>query len=298
MEGEETAAELREKLDEYRQQLKDVEELLAVEPTNEEYLQIKSDLVDVISLTDDLLKLKEEEEAVSAAASATSPHTVQPSSPPDAAAVPKKGLPFTPITPAAPNSHPNFFAVGTVCEARYSEDGVWYKATINAILEGGKYDVTYTEYGNTEVVSITDIRPLTDTTKKTNILPLKRPAIPDAIQQIPKSLQILPTDSDEVRAAKKKKIKAIKSANRLKTMDEEGKSKKNAWQSFVNKPKKNVPMSLTGKKKESIFKSPEVGGKIGVTGSGKPMTQGLTQKEFKSNTTKKSDIFMPSNDTD
>lgn len=296
MEGEETAAELREKLVEYRQQLNDVEELLAVESTNEEYLQIKSDLVDVITLTDDLLKLKEEEEAV-AAASATSPHTVQPSSPPDAASA-KKGLPFTPITPAASNSHPNFFAVGTVCEARFSEDGVWYKATINAILEGGKYDVTYTEYGNKEVVSITDIRPLTDATKKTNILPLKRPAVPDAIQQIPKSLQILPTDSDEVRAAKKKKIKAIKSANRLKTMDEEGKSKKNAWQSFQNKPKKNVPMSLSGKKKESIFKSPEVGGKIGVTGSGKPMTHMMTQKEFKSNTTKKSDIFMPTNDTD
>jgi hypothetical protein len=63
-------------------------------------------------------------------------------------------------------------------------------------------------------------------------------------------------------------LKAIKSANRLKTMDEEGKSKKTAWQSFQNKPKKSVPMSYSGRKKESIFKSPEVGGKIGVTGSG------------------------------
>ena len=208
MEGEETAAELRDKLAEYRQQLNDVEELLAVESTNEEYLQIKSDLVDVIALTDDLLQLKEAEEA-SSLPPATSPHTAQPSSPPDAASS-KKGLSFTPVAPALANSHPNFFAVGTACEAKFSEDGVWYKATINAILEGGKYDVTYTEYGNTEVVSITDIRPLTDTTKKTTVLPLKRPAVPDAIQQIPKSLQILPTDSEEIRAAKKKKVKAMK----------------------------------------------------------------------------------------
>lgn len=245
MEGEETAAELRAKIVEYNGQLAEVDALLEAEPGNSEYLQIKSDLVDVITLTKDLLKLKESEEA--------------------AAAPPPKSLPYIP--PTTPTVHANFFAVGTICEGRYSADGQWYKAKINSILDGGKYHVTYTDYGNEEVVTITDIRPLTDTTKK-SITPLKRPAVPDAIQEIPKSLQILPTDTEEQRVAKKKKVKAIKSANRLKTMDEEGKSKKSAWQSFQNKPKKAVPMSFSGRKKESIFKSPEVGGKIGVTGSG------------------------------
>jgi survival-of-motor-neuron-related-splicing factor 30 len=246
MEGEETVAELRAKLTEYNGQLAEVDALLAAEPGNSEYLQIKTDLVDVITLTKDLLKLKEAEEA--------------------AASPPTKGLPFIP-PPTAPNAHANFFSVGTICEGRYSADGVWYKAKINTILEGGKYHVTYTDYGNEEVVSITDIRPLQEIAKKSTTLPLKRPAVPDAIQQIPKSLQVLPTDTEDQRLAKKKKIKAIKSANRLKTMDEDGKSKKTAWQSFQNKPKKNVPMSFTGRKKESIFKSSD-GGKIGVTGSG------------------------------
>ncbi len=246
---DESAAELREKLGEYRQQLKEVEGLLEVEQGNEEYLQIKSDLVDVIALTTDLLKLKEAE---------------------DASSKPSHALPFVP--PPVNSSHPNFFAVVTVCEAKFSEDGVWYKATINSILEGGKYHVTYVDYGNEEVVSIADIRPLSDAAKKTSTLPMKRPIVPDAIQSIPKSLQILPTDTEEIRATKKKKVKAIKSANRLKTMEEEGKTKKTAWQSFQNKPKKTVPMSFSGRKKESIFKSPDEGGKIGVTGSGMHLT--------------------------
>jgi survival-of-motor-neuron-related-splicing factor 30 len=244
MEDDESVPELRAKIADYNSKLAEVDDLLQAEPGNSEYLQIRTDLVDVITLTKDLLKMKEAEEA----------------------ATPAKALPFIPPS-TTPNAHANFFAIGTICEAKYSADGVWYKAKINAILEGGKYHVTYTDYGNEEVVSITDIRPLPDTAKKSSTLPLKRPAVPDAIQQIPKSLQVLPTDTEEQRAAKKKKVKAIKSANRLKTMDEEGKSKKSAWEKFQNKPKKNVPMSYSGRKKESIFKSPD-GGKIGVTGSG------------------------------
>ena len=242
-------AELRAKVAEYNNQVAEVDALLEAEPGNSEYLQIKTDLVDVISLTKDLLKLKELEEA---------------------STTPARSSSFAPPPSTTQHPHANFFAVGTICEGRYSEDGQWYKAKINAILEGGKYHVTYTDYANEEVVSITDIRPLPDTAKKSSstILPLKRPAVPDAIQVIPKSLQVLPTDTEDQRAAKKKKVKAIKSANRLKTMDDEGKSKKTAWQSYQNKPKKNVPMSFSGRKKESIFKSPDAGGRIGVTGSG------------------------------
>jgi len=269
-------AGLRAKVAEYNGQLAEVDALLDAEPGNSEYLQIRTDLVDVISLTKDLLKLKESEEAAAKAPKASSY-----------------------VPPAAANAHANFFAVGTICEGKYSQDGQWYKARINSILEGGKYHVTYIDYGNEEEVAITNIRPLPDASKKSSVLPLKRPIVPDAIQQIPKSLQVLPTDSEEMRAAKKKKVKAIKSANRLKTMDEEGKSKKSAWQSYQNKPKKNVPMSFSGRKKESIFKSPDAGGKIGVTGSGKPMTQDKSQEQLKlASGGKKAEIYMPTNEDD
>jgi len=279
MEGEESIYELHAKLSEYHQQLVEVNGLLEADPRNDEYVQIKKDLVDVISLTEDLVKLKEAEEQTVvpvAAANGNKPSSYIPTITPSKGA----GLPTT------------TFSVGTICEAKFSEDGVWYKAKINSILDGGKYHVTYTEYGNEEVVAITDIRPLTESAKKTSATPLKRPIVPEEFQEIPKSLQVLPTDTDKERETKRKKVKAIKSANRLKTKDDEGKSKQNTWQSFQGTKQRSVPLSYTGKKKESIFKSSD-GGKIGVTGSGKPMTQDSTKEQFKL-ASKKSDIYMPS----
>lgn len=243
---DESVESLREKLGQYIEQLRDVEEMLKDDPKNSEYLQIKKDLDDVITLTKDLLKLKIEE--------------LRGSSPPHSKAAPPPPLNLT---------SPGFFAVGTVCEAKYSADGVWYKAKIDGILEGGKYQVTYVDYGNKEVVSIANIKPLREEVRQSKNAPLKRPSVPDSIQVIPKSLQILPTDTEDERAAKKKKVHAIKSANRLKNLEEERNVVKNNWVKFQAKPKKKVPMTLTNKKKGSIFASPDtIDGKVGVTGSG------------------------------
>jgi len=276
---EESVDSLREKLGQYIEQLQTIEDVLKDDPVNEEYIQIKKDLNEVITLTKDLLKLKIEETKVGSSARPTSPKI--------SSSVPHSGL----------TTSPTAFAAGTICEAKYSVDGVWYKAKIESILEGGKYHVTYVEYGNNEIVSIADIRPLRDLTKQTKNNPLKRPSVPDAIQQIPKSLQILPTDTEEDRVAKKKRVHAIKSANRLKNLEEERNHVKNAWLKFQTKPKKKVPMTLTNKKKGSIFASPDsVTGKVGVTNSGKAMTQptGVVEAKdmIKIASTKKS-VFMP-----
>uniref|UniRef100_A0A6A7G6T7 ABC transporter F family member 3 n=1 Tax=Hirondellea gigas TaxID=1518452 RepID=A0A6A7G6T7_9CRUS len=48
--------------------------------------------------------------------------------------------------------------IGKVCFARFSEDNVWYEAEIQEVLEDGRYAVYYIEYGNEEVVSISEIR--------------------------------------------------------------------------------------------------------------------------------------------
>jgi len=261
---EESIEELREKLDQFNEQLQQVQALLEEEPDNEEYSQIQSDLLDVVKLTKDVLKLRQEE-ARSAPTSNSSSHTSPPSTKVEA-------LVHAPVTTLS--SSPSFFSIGTVCEARYSVDGTWYKAVIDSILEGGKYHVTYSEYGNQEVVSIADIRPLKDIVKQSKNLPLKRPAVPESIQQIPKSLSILPTDSEDIRAHKKKRVHAIKSQNRLKSLEQERADVKNKWLDFQKKNKKKVPMTLTDRKKGSIFASPDsVNGKVGVTNSGKPMTQ-------------------------
>jgi survival-of-motor-neuron-related-splicing factor 30 len=282
--ADETVESLREKLGQYFEQLQSVEDILKEDPRNEEYLQIKKDLDEVITLTKDLLKLKIEEKRASSSSSASSPKLASP------AIAPNLSL----------SSSPSFFAVGTICEAKYSADGSWYKAKIDEILEGGKYNVTYVDYGNREVVSIADIRPLRDVTKQNKNAPLKRPNVPDAIKEIPKSLQILPTDSEEERAAKKKRVHAIKSGNRLKTLEEERNHVKSNWLKFQAKPKKNVPMTLTSKKKGSIFASPDsITGKVGVTNSGKAMTipTGVVEAKdvIKIAATKKA-VFMPTSE--
>jgi len=267
---EESVEELSQKLDVFNEQLQQVVAALEEDPGNAEYLQLQTDLQDVIKLTKDVLKLKKDELKASFSSS-TSSLSISPAEAPISPQVPLVPAPVTTIS-----SSPSFFSIGTVCEARYSVDGTWYKAIIDSILEGGKYQVTYSEYGNQEVVSIADIRPLKDLVKQNKNLPLKRPAIPDTIQTIPKSLQILPTDSEDIRASKKKRVHAIKSQNRLKSLDQERTDVKDKWMEFQKKSKKKVPMTLTDRKKGSIFASPEsVNGKVGVTNSGKPMTQSV-----------------------
>ena len=48
--------------------------------------------------------------------------------------------------------------VGDVIEGQFTEDDVWYVAKIDNITDG-KYAVTYTEYGNNEVISEERTRP-------------------------------------------------------------------------------------------------------------------------------------------
>jgi len=294
MDSEETADELRQKLEGYREQMQIIVEGLKQDPENEELQTLQLDVTEVINLTRELLKMKEMEEQ-NGQHHRNNEEKKGEQSNTIAAALPKPiVLPPHIMSP----SSPTFFAVGTVCEARFTEDGVWYKALIEACLEGGKYQVTYVEYGNQEVVSITDIRPVSDANKKSKTMPVKRPLAPEEVLPIPKNLQILPTDSEDERTRKKKRIHAIKSQNRLKALEDEGAEKKNAWQSFVSKPKKTLG-AYTDKKKGSIFASPEsVSGKVGVTGSGKPMTQPVVgMKDVKVvSSSKKGTSYLPSNE--
>lgn len=51
--------------------------------------------------------------------------------------------------------------VGDACEARFSEDGVWYPAAVAKIsADLQSYTVVYTEYGNSEILPVASLRPL------------------------------------------------------------------------------------------------------------------------------------------
>jgi survival-of-motor-neuron-related-splicing factor 30 len=154
--------------------------------------------------------------------------------------------------------------------------------------------VKFLGYGDTEQVPPEKVR-LESAQAAANRKKRKEPD-QATVTEIPKHLQILPTDSEKVRQAKKKRIKALKLQTKLQAAEQERSSSKLAWKNFndkIGKKKKTgfltgsaflvvfrvfllalmVVLSSAGTRKESIFKSPEGNsGKVGVTGSGHAMT--------------------------
>ncbi|GJP52713.1 hypothetical protein CLOM_g11803 [Closterium sp. NIES-68] len=76
-------------------------------------------------------------------------------------------------------------------------------------------------------------------------------------KEIPLKLRIKPEDSEDVKAEKKRKIHAFKSKQRMEMLEVMTNKKQNTWQQFQTKGIKKKAGFMTGRKKESIFKSPE-----------------------------------------
>ncbi|XP_024386625.1 uncharacterized protein [Physcomitrium patens] len=304
--------ELKANLYSYKEQLQQVKELLVVDPNNEEYQEMEKGLTEVLELTYDLLN-----EAQQAKEDTTALEQEQR----EAEAARMQRLPPHQSATFEPHQEKNLthnipgrLAVGTKVQAMWSEDGQWYKATVEAVTPGG-YFVVYDEWGNKEEVDASNIRelnipdddaedldkmldgagavaevvddanvdPLLSAEQQANLtkLALKRKieeaAKIDVISKdLPPKLRIKPDDSEDVKAAKKKKIHAFKSKARLEQMELTQNKHQNAWQQFQTtkgKTKKQVGF-FTGRKRESIFKTPDdPKGKVGVTGSGKGTTE-------------------------
>ncbi|KAI3833779.1 hypothetical protein MKX03_016811, partial [Papaver bracteatum] len=99
---------------------------------------------------------------------------------------------------------------------------------------------------------------------------------------LPAKLKVDPDDSEDVKAAKRKKIHAFKSKNRFEQLEVTQNKRQNAWQQFqTTKGQAKKTGFFTGRKRESIFKSPEdPKGKVGVTGSGKGLTYFQREKHL------------------
>ncbi len=117
-----------EKLRVYEEQLAAVEAAIAQDPTNEEWLKLKTDLLEVIRLTQQLSEVRGEAATSSAAAVATTATELK------------------------------SYAVGDKCQALFEQDGNWYNAKVVALVEDG-YFVTYLGYGNTAQVDFNEVRP-------------------------------------------------------------------------------------------------------------------------------------------
>jgi survival-of-motor-neuron-related-splicing factor 30 len=136
--------------------------------------------------------------------------------------------------------------VGFKGQCIYPVDQLFYDAQVTSITEHGVV-VLFSQYGNSCEVPINYLKPLLQKVKKA--------ADPNALIKIPENLKILPTDTEEVchlhfilccrrylscvvlqeKQRKKKRIKAIKSKNRIVTIEAEASAVATGWKKFVNK---------------------------------------------------------------
>jgi survival-of-motor-neuron-related-splicing factor 30 len=274
-----SAAELtafENELREYRLQLETVQLSLQDDPDNTELQSLKSELEEVISLTEAAIaELKPASVTASAA---------RPSTPPVKEKWSKENHPayqagYRKTEVESEEAHtPSTFSVNDTVMARWkSGDGGYYTARITSITGSSSdpvYIVTFKSYGNTETLKAKDIKPLSNEAKKrkadgisgssASVPPPSNPSVISAAASVDPTLaqqakrEPSKVSDGPVRPAKiPRKVKANKEL-------EAGKSK---WQDFAAKSK-------AGKftKKESMFRTGEgVNARVGFTGSGHEM---------------------------
>lgn len=101
-------------------------------------------------------------------------------------------------------------------------------------------------------------------------------------RSLPAKLRIDPNDPEDVKAAKRKKIHAFKSKVRLEQLEVVQNKRQNSWQQFQSTKGKTRKIGFfSGRKRESIFKSPDDPfGKVGVTNSGKGLTDFQKREKY------------------
>jgi survival-of-motor-neuron-related-splicing factor 30 len=273
-----TPEQLEQQIAEFSEQLADVENALRADPTNSELLDAKKSLGDVLKELHDIQELsKKIEKKDTATNNNNSSSSAKVKAVQEAAAA--KGI-----------------YVGMLCEAIYSGDGQWYNARVNDINADGVL-VVFDGYGNTDTID-----PKKDVIRaRQEKAPLagKKRKEPEtsssvALEHIPKSLQILPTDSEKVRLMKKKRIKQLKSKTRFQQLEEDTTKKKSSWQDFLTAGNKKQKVTSAIAPKESIFRSPDsVDGRVGVIGSGKGMTPNPTSNVKPVVPVKKTTVELP-----
>nr|ACU18936.1 unknown [Glycine max] len=267
--------ELASNLSLYKDQLNQVRELLNDDPANSEYVDMERELSEVIALTEELLATAKQNEI---------------SAPPNnAAASPTLSIHNENQLLDSSSDHQEKLPVGTKVQAVWSEDGEWYDATIEAYTPNGYY-VSYDNWGNKEEVDPANVRSIQEGSvdallEAERVAEATKQAIKRKIAQaasidlqsrsLPTKLRIEADDPEDVKASKRKKIHAFKSKMRMEQLEVTQNKRQNAWQQFQSTKGKAKKIGFFfGRKRESIFKSPDdPQGKVGVTGSGKGLTE-------------------------
>mmetsp|Transcript_52294 Transcript_52294/g.131328 ORF Transcript_52294/g.131328 Transcript_52294/m.131328 type:complete len:297 (-) Transcript_52294:41-931(-) len=285
---DDSLVDLEAKRAEYEESLEQVELLLLDDPTAADILQMRSELKEAIELTTSLINDAKSRQAAAAASPAlptvggvagsgsASAATVLAASGAAAAG----GL-LPELLPTVQLPSGAFLQTGGKCQARFV-DGQWYDAIIDTIkrVQGTLcFEVTFVGYDDKHEVGADGVRPHDRKRKHDS----GADAASVTVLPIPKALQINPDDPEKVKIAKKKRIHAIKRLNKFKQIDDASRDKQSAWKDFVHgKGARKKTGFFTGRRKESIFKSPDtVSGKVGVTGSGADVTPNPERQKMK-----------------
>ncbi|GMH25662.1 hypothetical protein Nepgr_027505 [Nepenthes gracilis] len=294
MQGSEelSMGELASNLSTYREQLQQVKMLLADDPENSEYMDMARELKEVIALTEELLATAKQNEI--------SMSNIGTSSNSSAVMHDSNGMSLHEDQGNLSDQHEKL-PIGTKVRAVWSEDGEWYDATIEAITPNGYY-VSYQGWGNREEVDPANVRPIdegavnalleaerqAEATKQALKRKIAQAAAFDfQSRSLPPKLLINADDPEDVKAAKRKKIHAFKSKMRLEQLEVTQNKRQNAWQQFQNtKGRAKKVGFFSGRKRESIFKSPDdPNSKVGVTGSGKACADKSGNNRWQSSST-------------
>ncbi|KAF9154466.1 hypothetical protein BG015_000874 [Linnemannia schmuckeri] len=295
-----------------KQQVADLETALLSDPNNEDLLTCKTELLELISLTETLLQ-QEQQLADESASVPTAATPVAKSSPvvqahgggvsatsspyrtttstasgsgastptkstttPTSTATASKGSNQPIYQPPAPTRH---WSVGDRCRALYAEDGKYYEATILAVADGHSvYSIQYTGYADSPPVTLgpENLKPIYDPKKHQQHTPPATAGTGDSGEV--KTGQKRGPDGSGASAAAGAGAGAgagggMKKKKKTDAGPSEQVQKQMAWQNFAKGAKKGKTGGGVGLKK-SIFATPDnPEGKVGVVGSGKGMTQ-------------------------
>jgi survival-of-motor-neuron-related-splicing factor 30 len=222
----------QDELENYRYQLAQLEDSLTKDPLNTELCRLRADLIELISLTESLLDgQKTASKSKSATTAATS----------NSGKTSIDGVPMPRFQP------------GDVVEAKWSGDGRFYDARIEAVDIDGNYTVSFTAYGTTEFVSPDGVRAMSseEVTKKRTL---------DS-----KTVNASATGT----AVRKRKKQTL--AEHIAKKEQEHADKQNSWVNFNAKLGSKTRRPAINRK--SIFAtSDKPNARVGVTGSGQGMT--------------------------
>ncbi|GAA5898495.1 hypothetical protein JCM6882_007797 [Rhodosporidiobolus microsporus] len=260
-----------QELETYEYQLSQIKEALAKDPANEEMLNLKKEIEDLIALTKEYLGAQAPAASTSASASpAPSSAAAKPKLAASSSASSAKASPAPSSSGAAPKPT---FKTGDNCSCRYS-DGKWYPARITHISGSADqpvYTVVYKGFDTPEVVTAANIRAASKWDNGNEAA-----AAAAAASEKRKADSSNLEDSEKERKRKKNE----KKAETQKAKAEEQGARQKSWQSFAKKGAKKG-ISIPGMSGESMFRSPEdmkPTAKVGVVGGGRGVTKTADRK--------------------